>query len=338
LVLHPVAPSDAVPTVIVTEPLNPERITFTDRTPRSAEMDAVIRRANQSIRHAFELAEHGAIYSARSEFISALQTIAEALDARRDSNDHVRSLNEGLRALLELDDFSFRDFDNPDDSGLAPIVAGHRTPVLKDVPLDRMTAHAAMSHYLTFAEQQLAASVADIPAGSTALYGLGKIYTVPESAHGPADATHGAKAVAMHEAALAVDGRNFRAANELGVLLVRFGRLPEARAALLHSLEISPQPATWQNLAAVHQALGENRLAALAGHEAQLLANSQRQSGVSTDVANQVRWVDPTTFARSAPMQIDATPGANSPQSQAQNQGPVHHSLAESVPWSTSQR
>jgi tetratricopeptide (TPR) repeat protein len=335
--LSPPRPLDAVASSNATATAGPVYRPGSEHIPRSAEMDAVVHQASAANRHAFELAEHGAIYSARAEFIVALRTIAEALDARQDNNDHVRMLEAGLKALEELDDFGGRDLGSGDELNLDQIVAGHRTPVLKellqDPPSGKITAHRAMSLYLTYAEQKLAACCADVPASSAALYGLGKIYTVPDSAHGPADATHGAKAVAFHEAALAVDARNFRSANELGVLLVRFGRLPEARSALLHSLAVSPQPTTWQNLAAVHRALGQNQLAEAAGREAQLLATRQQQAGmVAAGSATQVRWVDPATFARSSPLPIDASPGANPQQAAAQ------HSVAQTLPSSTSQR
>ena len=91
-----------------------------------------------------------------------------------------------------------------------------------------MSRTAAMSRYLTFAQEQLAGCTAGVPAGSAAPFGLGKIYPVPESMHGPADRTHGAKAVAIFQAALLAE-RQYRAANELGVLLAKFGRLPEAK-------------------------------------------------------------------------------------------------------------
>ena len=223
--------------------------------PRSDELDAVVRQANAQTAHGFELARRGAIYSARAEFIAALHTIAAALDAGNAGNAHERMLTAGLQALDEVDDFAPHAVES--DADVSRIVAGHQTPVLKDIPLSGMSCATAMSKYLTFTQDQLAGCSAGIPAGSAALYGLAKIYWVPESMHGPADATHGAKAVVLHQAALMVDSRNYRSANELGVLLAKFGRLPEARAAFLHSIAVSPQPTTWQNLAAVHQSLGE---------------------------------------------------------------------------------
>ena len=231
------------------------------RCRRSPAIDAVARQADAQTAHGFELAQRGAIYSARAEFVAALHTIAAALDSASGGNSHERMLTAGLQALDEADDFAAHGASASSDGDVARIVAGHQTPVLKDAPLSGISCTAAMSRYLTFAQEQLAGCTAGIPAGSAALYGLGKIYRVPESMHGPADPTHGAKAVALYQAALLVDSRNYRAANELGVLLAKFGRLPEARAALLHSIAVSPQPTTWQNLSAVHQTLGERDLA-----------------------------------------------------------------------------
>ena len=197
----------------------------------------------------------------------------------------------------------------PSGSGLEAIIAGHQTPALKDASADGLTTAVAISRYLTFAGQQLAGAEADISAGSVALFGLGKIYMVPESAHGPGDTTHGGKAVAVEQAALLVDSRNARAANEMGVLLVRFGRLEEAKAVFLRSLAAAPQPNTWKNLAVVHHNLGENDLADKAWHESLLMAAQMRASGATASTSGYaVQWVDPATFARSSPLPIDGTP------------------------------
>ena len=67
-----------------------------------------------------------------------------------------------------------------------------------------------------------------------------------------------------YQAALLADDRNFRAGNELGVLLAKCGKLERAKQMFLRSLAISPQPATWHNLAKIHERLGETKLAAAA--------------------------------------------------------------------------
>jgi len=283
--------------------------------PRSPELDAVARQADAQTAHGFELAQRGAIYSARAEFIAALHTIAAALDSTNCGNNHDRMLAAGLQALDESDDFASHGASTESDADVSRIVAGHQTAALKGVSLTGLNCTAAMSRYLTFAQEQLAGCTAGIPAGSAALYGLGKIYRVPESMHGPADATHGAKAVALHQAALLVDNRNYRAANELGVLLAKFGRLPEARAALLHSVSISSQPTTWQNLAAVHQMLGESDLAARAHLESTVAAaRLNGNGGASGRSLYAVQWLDPAAFAATTPLNIDGTPAPRSGQ------------------------
>jgi tetratricopeptide (TPR) repeat protein len=196
-----------------------------------------------------------------------------------------------------------------------------------------------MGRYLTYAQEQLAGAVGDIPQGSAALFGLGKVYSVPAAAHGPKDLTGGAKAVTFYQAALMVDGRNFMAANELGVALVQFGRLPEARAAFLHALSISSQPVVWQNLASLHQIMGENKLAEQARQSATLAAN-QGGKGVPALSTFDVHWVDPATFVHSMPLDSDPIKPApaTAQQQPPQPTPPQHKSLADVLPWSSSSR
>lgn len=273
---------------------------------RTDEIEAVARQANTQTARGFQLGRRGATYSARSELVAALSTIAAALDSAGDGNTHERMLAAGMQALDEADDFAARASGLTSEVDLSRIVISHQTPVLKNAPLKNMSCSAAMSRYLTFAQEQLAGCSRGIPDGSAALYGLGRLYAVPEAMHGPVDATRGAKSVALYQAALLVDSRNYRAANELGVLLARFGRLPEARLALLHSLSISAQATTWQNLAAVHESLGERDLAARAHHEAMLAASRQHRGTAGQSIA--VEWLDPATFAATTPPNIDGTP------------------------------
>ncbi|HEV2973354.1 MAG TPA: hypothetical protein VGY55_25535 [Pirellulales bacterium] len=274
---------------------------FAERTP---EFVAICRQVDALNRHGFELAQRGAIYSACQEYKQSLQTIADALDAQHASRAHRRMLAAGFKALDEAEDFGVGDIGSGAEVSVAEIARSHQTPVLKGELKADFNAQAAMGRYLTYAQEQLAGSVGDVSQGSAALFGLGKVYSAPSAAHGPKDSLGGAKAVVFYQASLMVDGRNFMAANELGVVLVRFGRLPEARAAFLHSLAISPQPIVWSNLAAVHQSLGENELAERARRSAIAAAN-QTGSGAALS-AYDVQWVDPATFARSKP--IDADP------------------------------
>jgi hypothetical protein len=112
------------------------------------------------------------------------------------------------------------------------------------------------------------------------------------------------RAVVYFQAALVIHPRHALAANELGVLLARHGRLSEARSALMYSVKIEPQVAAWRNLSIVHHHLGEMDLAHSADSEARQLVQRQRSPAVA-DSGNspQVAWVDPETFNRSGALQ-----------------------------------
>jgi tetratricopeptide (TPR) repeat protein len=299
-----------------------------DRTP---ELMAVCQRAEALNRHGFELAQRGAIFSARMEYMQSLETIAEALDAQHATHIHQRMLVAGFKAIDEADDFTSHHILAGGELDVAEIVRAHQTTILKREPKQDWSAKGAMGRYLTYAQEQLAAAAGDVPQASAALFGLGKVYSVPPAAHGPPDSTGGAKAVVFHQAALMVDGKNFMAANELGVLLVRFGRLPEARAALLHSLSISPQPVVWQNLAEVHQAMAEYELAAKARQSAEMAANRMGRAGALA--AYDVQWVDPATFVRAKPIDADPIKAAPAPAPAAESK-----SVAGSVLWGTARK
>lgn len=304
---NPLAPPQPLPPVAGPAAIVCSRPALPAATPpmRIDELVAVVRQSDTQTAHGFQLGSRGAIYSARAEFVAALRTIADALDSASGGNSRQRMLASGLQALEEADDFAPQSSGLLGDDDLARVVASHQTPVLKNTKFEGMSSSEAMSRYLTFAQEQLSGCTAGVPAGSAALFGLGKIYCAPASMHGPADHTHGAKSVVLYQAALMVDGRNYRAANELGVLLAKFGRLPEAKTALFHSIQVSPQATTWQNLAAVHAALGEQDLANRAHHEA-LIAAAREKRSLSQSIA--VEWLNPAAFAATTPVNIDGTP------------------------------
>ena len=327
LVAQPIAEAHSPPAEIRVESERIDRAQ-PDRTPQ---LMAVCQRAEALNRHGFELAQRGAIFSARLEYMQSLEMIAEALDAQRATHAHQRMLAAGFKAIEEADDFTSHNILSGGELNVAEIVRSHQTTVLKDELKQDYSAMGAMGRYLTYAQEQLATAVGDVPQASAALFGLGKVYSVPPAAHGPPDATGGAKAVVFHQAALMVDGRNFMAANELGVLLVRFGRLPEARAALLHSLSISPQPVVWQNLAEVHQAMAEYDLAAKARQSAEIATNRMGRDG--TLAAYDVQWVDPATFVRAKPIDADPIKATPTPTPATESK-----SVAGSVLWGAARK
>ena len=193
------------------------------------------------------------------------------------------------------------------------MIARHRTRVCKQQAAV-LTGVAAMQRYFAYAEERFTIACGGSPEASRACYGLGKVY-LALAEQSPMEKLNGPQAMVFHQIATSIDPANYRAANELGVLLARFGQLPEARAALQQSVVTHPLPETWHNLMVVHQRLGEQDLAQRARNE---LALAQRPSGASSPnggVSAQpvVQWVDPPTFAQSAGYDPQSAPPGMAP-------------------------
>ena len=183
---------------------------------------------------------------------------------------------------------------------VATTLAAHRTSVLDAQSAGNMPGVIAMQQYYAFAQDRLAAASGGAPAASQALYALGKIYMALADESMSAKRLQGAKAIAFHQASMMVDPTNHAAANELGVLLARFGQLKEARSVLQHSVSVRPLTETWHNLSVVHQRLGEVDLSNQSRLEWQR-AEQQAQTSPGlggSSVNSTVTWVDPQTFAQ----------------------------------------
>ncbi|MCH8923585.1 MAG: hypothetical protein IIA67_10615 [Planctomycetes bacterium] len=268
-------------------------------------MDGVSQRAASLSRRAYQLADRGALYSARANFIQALQLVTQALDAQKGTLWHGRALAAGLLAMKEADDFVPRGTNLEADLDVPAIIAGHRTPILKQTAPGQLTPLAAMQQYFTYAQQQLAIAGGSQPAASMALQGLGKVQSAIAAGDRSQHAAAGAKAIVLQRAALLVDRRNYLAANELGVLLARYGQFDQARRALLHSVSLAPHATTWHNLAVVHRNLNEPDLAERARYESQWAARQVGPSGASGAPSGGavVRWVSPQAFTGNRPVE-----------------------------------
>jgi hypothetical protein len=260
----------------------------------TAAMQSVADRANELTRHGLALADRGAFYSAKAEFIQALRLLTQAFDGTASEQRHSRALAAGLKAIAEADDFVPRGARLEADLDVAAIVTAHNTPVLKNFA-GRAMPLAAVQRYYTFAQEQLIVAGGREPAASAALYGLGRIYLALAKESADARRLSGPKAMTFHQAALMIDPRNYRAANELGVLLAKYGQLDEAKRMLLAALSTSRSKEAWHNLAVVHERLGEADLALRARHEVQILS----AGAVPTSDAL-VRWVSPREFSEMA--------------------------------------
>jgi len=266
---------------------------------RSQQLERIAQEADRKTRHAFELAGRGAQFAARAEFIAALRMVAQGLDQERNTAAHSRALAAGLTALKEADDFLPRGARLEADLDLPALIAGHRTPALKDRPADAVAPVACLRSYLSFAQAQLAAGCDAEIAGSMALHGLGKLYTSFAEGKAPQVSAAEAKAVAFFQAAVLVCPENHLAANELGVLLARCGNLPDAQRMLEHSIALQQHPAVWRNLATVYEQAGWSEWAQYAAQQSQIAAQAEALRGVAAAswAGQPVRWVEPSQFA-----------------------------------------
>jgi tetratricopeptide (TPR) repeat protein len=264
---------------------------------QSAAIQSVALRALQMADQASAMAQRGMLYSARTELIQALQLIIQALDVQERDSRHAAALAAGLAALDEARDFSAKSARPGESVNVSTVATSHRTPVLKGEGNTITSPVVAQQQYFAYAQTQLVAAAGGVPAASQILYRLGRLQTVMALHDVDPLALHAPQAIVFHQSSLVTDGGNYQAANELGVLLARYGQLPEARRLLILSVSTRPQVETWQNLSVVHRRLGEFDLAVRADHERQLLAKQLEQAADSS--SDMIRWVDPQTFAAS---------------------------------------
>lgn len=261
-------------------------------------LGAVERQAQVHVVRGFDLGAKGSLLAAREEFLSALGVLVHALDAAGNTTFHATALAAGMTALDEADDFLPKGAVGSAPRSVIDVALAHDTPLFHDRTAPAVPPLVAVQRYYTYAQQQLSAAVEAQAAGSRALYGLGKTYTALSRETNPPVRAADSKAVVWHQAALLADSENYAAANDLGVLLARWGKLPESRELLQHSLSLAPRVETWQNLASVHRALGEEDLAQSAAAEAASLRARQPTQSAGP---YRIQWVSPDAFGRAAP-------------------------------------
>ena len=121
------------------------------RLTRSEALEKTAVQADQQVRHGFELADRGAYFAARAECTAALWLIAQGLDNEESTAFHTQALTAALTAAKEAHDFIPAGGKLVSELDLPSIVAGHHTPVLKNVPREQLQAMRALKQYLTFA-------------------------------------------------------------------------------------------------------------------------------------------------------------------------------------------
>ncbi len=259
-----------------------------------------------SVRKAYGLAQHGAVYAAQTEFIQVLRRIAQSKDAAEGVDEHSRALAMGLRALDEADDFVPQGTQLEGEMNVSIVASAHRTPVL-DGRHANVRPDEAIALYHQYAREQLARAVAGEQAGSMALYGLGKVQNrLAYESEG--ELRHERNALVMFLAALDAGPGNHLAANEIGVLYARGGQPAEASAMFRRAIDATPTSTSYHNLAVTELSLGQHEQAAANEKYAQYLAARDRATGAAARRSG-IEWVSPQDLSRVA--QPTPIPGGN---------------------------
>ncbi|NIP69689.1 MAG: hypothetical protein GTO04_11050 [Planctomycetales bacterium] len=287
----------------------------------------------EHIRYGNDLACRGATHSARQEFIVVLNRVSQALDHTSGNHQYTTALQAGLVALREAEDFQTGHNRLSTDVDLKRLIATHQTQALKKIlDFQHLTPVMAMQSYLQYGKEQLIFASQQQPVASRALYGLARLETSPRQGRPLDKPIRGPRAIALHQAALLVDQKNYAAANELGVLLAHYGQLDGAGDVLSHAAKLSSQPETWHNLARVYEMKGDRKRADQAKMVHHRLLANTRKSGKNANEGRQVYWVAPEEFRSQADslgaprsplpdQQANAVPG--SPVQPGQAKGPV---------------
>ncbi len=306
-------------------------------------LEMIAPQAQAHINYALNLAERGAVQSAQAEFIIALDLIADALDADTGNatRAHARAVQAGLTAIEETRDFVPADTPHDIEINLAQLAATHQTPVLRNVDTSRMTRAEALQRYHFYATQQLAFAGGRSAIASSALYGLGRAESVTKAGASTRNPLGAPNAMAFYQAALLVDPQNYMAANELGVLMARYGDLDGAAGQLMHSLSIKPQVETWHNLATVYSRMGQTDKADQAEREREKLAVAERDRGAvadnSTDLGSRpaLQFVDVDTFAATGtPYGFDGPAVSPNKSTAPQRDSLAKRLISKLIPWS----
>ena len=233
------------------------------------------------------------MFSARQEFLSVLQLVAQSYDSQLGLRYHSKALANGLRALEEADDFATRNADAAVDFNLKAFIAGHKTPVLKNHTADELLPYVAMQRYYEYARQQLAIAGRGSAAASAAMYAIGRTETMVSRTN-KSQGGAGPKPLAYYQAALAIDQRNNPAANELGVLLARAGKVHEAHNVLASAARVRPTRTLMNNLAQTRRMLNGGTVKKRPPMTVDQISPQMLARRVP------VQWVSPNEFSRGA--------------------------------------
>ena len=263
----------------------------------SPELTAISQRAELAVRRGFNLAERGALFSARSQFIDALRTLAEALDAERNTTAHTHALGAGLRALEEVNDFVPRGDRVDVTLNMRLIIDAHHTPVLKNRPVEKITANEAQRKYLTYAQEQLAPQAAISRWLRWPCTAWEK--SAPRQRNARTDRTD-CRGESGRAVSVGADCRaqKFHGRQRTGRSLGTFRPVERIESGARARRGDGRMPASWRNLAAIEDRLGDAAGADHARSESIASVARLQQAGFAQAGAKYpIQWIDPTAFA-----------------------------------------
>lgn len=256
--------------------------------------DADAQKAVHNIEYGKSLSRRGAAFAARQEFYSSLRILAQSHDKQVGGVQYTQSLRNGIIALKEAEDFIVADTESQIGLKVANVIETHTTKIISPQSASGMTAIEAMQRYFAFASHQLARAGGQNVVAAECFYCLGKLHSVQAKQGSSASNLDVAKSLVFHQAAISADPSNYRSLNELGVLYANSGRFEESKEMLKSSLRNHQLPQAWENLAVVHQRLGETQMAELANREFELASAQQSHSTI--------QWTNVNEFNKNAPL------------------------------------
>ena len=249
-----------------------------------------------AVQRGYNLAQRGAFFAARTEFIQVLRRVAQAKDAAAGTGEHSRQLAAGLRAMDESDDFVPQGAQLEGELNVRNTASSHRTPVLYDYPEDVMP-HEAVALYHSYAQDQLARAAIDEQAGSMALHGLGKVYArLAERARRRRAVRTWRDDNVSAPRSMFAPTIIWRPTSWACCCVVR-GIRREAVTNFERAINIAPSATAYHNLAVAQEKLGMVAESAANGQESQRLAAWERATGTVSLRAG-VEWVSPEEMAR----------------------------------------
>lgn len=230
--------------------------------------------------------------------MEALWLIAQSHDNLRGTPDHRLHLEAALLAIKEAEDFTPFLGRRAVRSGLERACVAHRTTVDRN-DIATVSVVELLRRYLDAAENSFVSALREEKLGAEIVYVMARVEELAARQSDQSTRWSAAKKIMLYRVARQINPGNVSAANELAVMLGRFGRWEEARDILLSATtDNTPKPA-WHNLATIYDALGEHQLA----------QQATRLSKESVTPRPAVRWVTPAAFTK----QVDTDVTIRSP-------------------------